>query len=333
MKRRPLRRAQYSQMLIFLASMGGPVLGGPTVASAQEVKVDGIVYDAGRAIPLEHAVVGFPELEKWDLTDESGMFTLEGVTTGTFRFIVLRRGYYMADQDLTVTEPLEIAVEMTEEEEGARLDVGSVIGVVRDQESGRPVDQVEVRAEPTGQEVRTNRQGRFDISGISAGALQLTLVRIGYEPRVDTIAAFPGATFDLSITMSQQPIQLEPLIVTVRPRFLEAAGFYRRARLGGGHRMDRDAIERRAPVDLTQLLQTVPGVRLGRGEFGETVLLSSRGGGGCELTVWVDGMRMMGIDINHFLPHHVEAVEVYVGVNVPARYYDDCGVLLIWTRR
>jgi hypothetical protein len=306
----------------------------PQLVAAQETfTVRGMVVNEAENIPLQYAVVGIPELEIWDLSDESGVFELEGVQEGVFRFIALRRGYHMALEAVNFEGPMEFVVDLAEEDPDAPLGNGNLVGQVVDQESGRPVDGVEIRLLPTEQTATADAQGRFEIEDITSGALQIELRRIGYEPRIDTIAAFPGVTLELTISMAARPIVLEPMVVTVRSRHLEAAGFYRRARsAAGGRQFTREDIERRNAFELTQMFDVIPSVRAERDGFGDWVLRSTRGDR-CELSVWIDGMRTPGFDINTYPVDWVEAMEVYVGAFVPGEYYDPCGVVLIWTRQ
>ena len=74
------------------------------------------------------------------------------------------------------------------------------------------------------------------------------------------------------------------------------------------------------------------GVRVGRGDWGEVALTSSRGRG-CQLSTWLDDVNMPGFDIDTYPWEAVAAMETYVGSQVPPRYNDSCGVLLIWSAR
>jgi hypothetical protein len=306
----------------------------PQLLAAQETfTVRGMVVNQEQNIPLQYAVVGIPELEIWDLSDEAGVFELEGVQEGVYRFIALRRGYNMAIEAVNFEGPMEFIVDLAEEDQDAPLGNGNLVGQVVDQVSGRPVDGVEILLVPTEQTATADAQGRFEIEDITSGALQIELRRVGYEPRIDTIAAFPGVTLELTISMAAQPVVLEPMVVTVRSRHLEAAGFYRRARsAAGGRQFTRVDIERRNPFELTQMFDVIPSVRADRDAFGDWVLRSTRGDR-CELSVWIDGMRTPGFSINTYPVDWVEALEVYVGAFVPGEFYDPCGVVLIWTRQ
>jgi hypothetical protein len=302
----------------------------PGVAAAQEFTVSGTVINKETGEPLQYAVVGIPELRIWDLSSETGAFTLEGVQPGVYRFIANRRGYFLTDLNLRLDGPVEFEVQLTPEDPNEPVLSGAIIGIIRDQTSGEPVDGVEITVEPTEQEARTDSQGRFEIRDISAGALRLTFRRIGYQPRVDTVASFPGVSLDLQLTMSAQAIQLDPLIVTARAAYLEANGFFRRARDRRGRQYAPDEVERLGYPDFTRLF-VIPGARVERGRMGQQVLMNTRDN--CEFTVWIDGSPVPGIGLDEINASWVEAVEVYSGLDTPPGFSDRCGVILVWSKQ
>jgi len=145
-------------------------------------------------------------------------------------------------------------------------------------------------------------------------------------------------------------------------------GFYRRKARGWGIQLDREAIEAKAPVQVTDILLNLPGVRvIGTGGNTYTVVMVGQaprlpapsaqapspggvrnpnrqpelaGGGGCPISYWVDGIRFYPDDrrgINEIIVSDVEAVEVYRRASeTPAEFLDSdsrCGVVVIWTKR
>jgi hypothetical protein len=315
--------------LVWGTGLGLLLAAVPPTAGAQEgYTVTGRVLDEATNEPLQYAVVGIPELEVWDLTDETGEYVLEGVQKGTYRFLVLRRGYYMVAENIRFDRSGEVGVTLAPQRRERPLGPGRLVGVVIDHESRRPVEDVEILVEPTDQSVRTDPDGYFEISDISAGALRLTFRRIGYEPRVDTLAAFPGVTLDLEVEMAVRPIVLEPIVVSALMPHLDAGGYYRRSRQGRGWQFPPEEVETQ-PV-LAWLFRSIPSVRISEGRMGQQVLISTRDQ--CELEVYMDGVRTPGLGLEEIPPSWVLAVEVYVGMNVPPEYMDPCGVVLLWMR-
>ncbi len=317
-----------SAALAFLMLGVAPKVG---YTQADGFTVTGTVVDQRNGAPLQYAVVGVPGQRTWDLSDEAGAFTLEGVQPGRFRFIVLRRGYYYPDRDVTFAKGVDLRVEMTPEDESTPVGPGRVVGRVLDQASGRPIGGATVRLLPTGQEARANGQGRFTISDVSAGALLFQVRQLGFQERSDTIAVLPGITTDVTVTLGAGALPLDPITIFGRSPFLEARGFYRRS-MGSGWQANRSAIEAEDPFDLERVFCRVSGVQMERDQFGGAILTSTRGSS-CPLAVYVDGIRAPGFDLNSLPPDAVEALEVYQGINVPAEYSNSCGVVLIWMRR
>ena len=140
--------------------------------------------------------------------------------------------------------------------------------------------------------------------------------------------------------MSTQPIELEPITVVVRSRFLEQSGFYRRAERSFGRQFTRDDLEKIDPFITSDVLRRVSGIRL---EFDpqnqDRVFATSRRStsfsqGPCVLPVYVDDVRQFEFDLNQIPAEWIEAMEVYQGIATPAQYNrDGCGAVLIWTQR
>ncbi len=159
---------------------------------------------------------------------------------------------------------------------------------------------------------------------------------------------------DVEILLATEPIELPPISVEARSRWLAIQGFYdRREDALSGHVITRADIERRNPTQLDDLLNNVPGVRIHRMGLGNTSIRFNRSHtmrpgsdplGGCEPQIWLDGQRYMDKvdlqrgDISHverlnfITPAAIEAIEIYVG-NPPIRFNHVCGAVLIWTRR
>ncbi len=307
------------------------------VAAAQQpastFAVTGRVIDSESGSGLQYAVVGFPELETWALTDESGAFDLAVGALGTYSIMVVKRGYYFVDSPLSLTGVVDLDIQLYSERADNPVGPGRLIGRVRDAENGEPIGNATLRIVPTGQETETDRDGRFLISDISAGAVLLVFEREGYETRQDTFVALPGVTLALDVQMSIDPIVLEGLDVAVWPRFLEAEGFYRRAERGIGHRFGNRALEENNVFRLSDVFRTVPRVRVGRAPNGVTVMMAQgRGTSRCVMGTYVDGMRMPGMDLDIFPLEAMQAVEIYVGMDAPFEFDHPCGVVLIWTK-
>lgn len=161
----------------------------------------------------------------------------------------------------------------------------------------------------------------------------------------------------VTFSLAPKPLALEAIEVEVERRSLPLArqGFYDRALQTGGHFVDPREIERRAPIEISDLLRTVPGLRIiennGMAGFRGYPMMSyalrsqlegSRGP--CFPRVYVDGAvaeqggnHMPFSDFDELVPAvDLVGMEVYRSpAETPAQYagLTACGVILLWTRQ
>lgn len=215
---------------------------------------------------------------------------------------------------------------------------GRVVGQVVEQRRGTPIRDVELRIQGTSLVRTTDSGGRFLFEAVPPGLRVLEVSHMGYQARLDSIQVLPDETLELLVSLAPEPLALDPLVVSVRSKVLEAAGFYRRRTQGlSGFHITRDQIEARGSVRLSDLFVGVPGLQLAQrdGVMGP-VLVSPRGtllgSGTCTPSVWLDGVLTTIIDLDDIHPNQVEGMEIYRGAGTPLRFNDPCGAILIWTR-
>jgi hypothetical protein len=105
-----------------------------------------------------------------------------------------------------------------------------------------------------------------------------------------------------------------------------------------GFFLDQEQIQRLRPSRLTDILRTVPGLRVSYSNDGE-VVSSSRGTGGDCVQYILDDMPWQSAspgDINQFVNgSEIVAAEIYQASNVPAQYsrgMQSCTTIVLWTR-
>jgi len=104
--------------------------------------------------------------------------------------------------------------------------------------------------------------------------------------------------------------------------------------------MDPDMVAHRNANRFTDLLTTVPGIRVVNGGQGQVGLVSTRNAGGNScVTVWMDGAEWKQLDagdLDSFVrPGEVSAIETYPGSNVPAQFTtigSNCAAVVVWTK-
>ncbi len=112
---------------------------------------------------------------------------------------------------------------------------------------------------------RADEDGVFRIRVPKAGVYMVRARRLGYRAWIDGPLEL-GEDEDLQVEFHLRRVatELDPIEVTANAdvRYLNAVGFYTRQRSDFGHFVTRDQIQRRQAHRMTDLVATVPGVRL-----------------------------------------------------------------------
>lgn len=265
------------------------------------------------------------------MAGEDGSFSLGDLRRGTYRLIVSRRGYRTSQGDLTVVRRGSLRLELVPETGTDSLSLGQVTGKVTDLETGRPLASASVAILPEGSAQLTDNEGRFRFPVVSSGSHVLKADALGYQPREDPIGVADGVTLHVGIPLSPRPLALAGITVTVRSRFLESAGFYRRGEAAyNGHQWTAAELSDIDPILLEDVITTVLGVRQRRSPAGQKVYQGRRG---CRMQVYIDDVRMDDFDLDKLEPGFVEALEVYHGnqAEIPPGY-GTCGVIFVWLK-
>ena len=222
----------------------------------------------------------------------------------------------------------------------AQQSVGAVSGTVRDS-GGTPVMSVEVRAGKLPVWTRTDSAGVYRLGGLAAGKTQLLFRRLGFEPTTkDVVVSANAQTVD--VTMEQLPAEMAALITEASTRVREMLrDFWHRREQGYGHFVTRAEIEDRQPMNLSDMMRSIPGMQLvPKLVGGEATLRFARNAGGhdCPPQYFIDGVMARGFNIDDMPPSDVEGIEIYPGVStVPPQFKSvtgtsACGVVVIWSR-
>lgn len=189
----------------------------------------------------------------------------------------------------------------------------------------------------------TDSTGAFRLDLDSAGTYVLRAVHIGYATTdVGDIDVDSAEEIEVELSMGTEAIPMNPLhVVARRPgRFGRLAEYYDRVewsrKSGWGSIITREEIENRFASQTSDLLRTVPSVRIGARS--NEVLITR--GGGCTPAVYIDGVHMnregQALVDDYVHPSSIEGIEIYRGVaGAPVQYQDrrGCGSILIWTRQ
>lgn len=334
-----------------VACEGGELLGCSSIRGVGQVGVDalanqffktGRVGNAETGEPLSDAIIEVPDLGVQVISGAAGRFALAGLLPpGRYPLSAERAGYERLDGELVVPGNPEFLVLMTPAYLVDPLAQGGVSGRVTEEGRERGLTAVDITVlGQTPVRALSNNRGRFNLRGLQPGLTEIRFTRLGYAPRTATLIVQPGRTVELAATMSTRPIELEPITVVVRSRFLVQSGFYRRAERAFGRQFTRDDLEKIDPFMTSDVLRRVPGIHLQFDALNpDVVVATSRRGtsfsrGRCVLPVYVDDVRQWEFDLNQIPAEWIEAMEVYQGIGTPAQYNrDGCGAVLIWTQR
>jgi hypothetical protein len=241
----------------------------------------------------------------------------------------------------------------------APIHAQQIHGVVLEDVTRRPLALVELTVldgnKPIGKVV-SDTSGHFEAQLSKSGAFKLIASRLGYKTFTsERVEVGRDELVDMEIFLAVNAIPLEPLRVTARSQveseFLTSVGYYDRQKQGIGHFLSGVQIEKRNAVVLSEVLTSVPGVKLLRADRGVTKRSEITFGRGavamrqCVPAVFIDGAlaRMGGqprpndLPLDDWvMPRDIEAVELYHGAaSAPPMFNQQaqCGVVAIWTKR
>lgn len=219
--------------------------------------------------------------------------------------------------------------------------VGAISGTVRDS-AGTPVPGVEVVLLQRPGAVYSDSLGKFRFVDVPSGKRALHFRRLGFEPKSLDTNVTQGQTLALAVVLDPFATEIEGMTVEeLAHRRQILSDFYDRKSRGFGHFITRDQIEKRGPMNLSDMMRMVPGARIVplQGTSQATLRFSrAQGGRDCPPQYWVDGVKAWNLNIDDIVPQDVEGIEVYEGAStVPPQFNTRegttiCGVVLIWTR-
>jgi len=217
---------------------------------------------------------------------------------------------------------------------------GTLTGHVRDP-AGFGVASAEVRIAGGSTATVTDASGAFRIHGVPAGLVNVSARRIGFRPGSNDVNVGNGQTLDVTVVVDFTPLQLETVTVTARREPFDArlAGFRLRSQKHVGTFITRERIEASSSSNFSDLLRSVPGVRVGTVNHGFQNSVRFRGAD-CAPVVFIDGFPATAgeFDVDVIDPASVEGLEIYMDMlTVPPEFVapralEHCGVIAVWSR-
>lgn len=223
-----------------------------------------------------------------------------------------------------------------------------------------PLAGVEVTILRDALSATTDTAGRFLLRAVSPGKHMVRVRRIGFLPQYLSVTLRAGERREVAIVLAPGVYQLPDIETSELPsKPIEYAyttkydEFFRRQRIGLGHYISRQDIDRKSAGETADLLMGIPGVVVIPGAPGirrTSVRIRT-----CQkVSVWLDGVELQTYGSNggssigrskeledataelldRILPIQIEMIEVYAGpAQMPAEAVgNSCAAIMIWTR-
>lgn len=193
-------------------------------------------------------------------------------------------------------------------------------------------------------EVATGPNGRFRITGLTAGRYLLFVRRIGYTPTSSAVELSGGDTVRVWLALQRATPTLDSVRVVAASMPTRLAEFEARRKAGDGQFMNQADIEKLNLVAAPDLLQHFMSVSVGTGVAINRRTLPTKV---CPFQFFIDGVAVPTprLDTDLPSPKELAGIEVYANsAAVPLQYktfgggarnrYGGgfCGVILLWTR-
>jgi hypothetical protein len=221
-----------------------------------------------------------------------------------------------------------------------QLGTGGINGTVRDS-FGLAVGGAQVTLAGSEMRVESDERGEFKLAKASAGMLTIRVRRIGFRPDSMQVLVMAGRSIPVEIVLARVAVEMRPVVVLGRREIGgRLGGFYDRKLRGTGHFITRDQIDKRNPINTTDLFRTIPGARVESSSMARNAIRFR--GSRCAPLTWLDGMPLYAgeFDLDALDPRSVEGIEIYSGpATVPAQFSGNrsmssaCGTVIIWSRQ
>lgn len=216
----------------------------------------------------------------------------------------------------------------------------ALVGTVTDS-GGLPIFGAEVTIRGGAARAVTDDGGVFRLQDVPSGVVTLQARRLGFVPVSVEVKPAANQLEQIHLVLAALPAILKPVTVaTTRVRYTgRLAGYYQRLeKRNSGYFITREQINQASSRQLTQLLQTAPGITPIRARGGVSGVRMR--GRNCWPLVWLDGVPMPSgeVDLDSFSPATLHGIELYSGsTTAPAKYMlngtaNSCGTILLWSR-
>lgn len=224
----------------------------------------------------------------------------------------------------------------------------SLMGIVRDDSTARPLEGVEVVINGTPHRALTNADGRYQLGGLPAGLYQVIFRAVGHVPvRMDVLLT-DGESTRANAMLVRSDVVLETIIVAGEPMRevgLAERGFDERRRMGLGRFIGPAELRESEHLRVVDILRRHGVTVMPVPKRGKVVYLAyhptrrnAAGQLNCPMVTYLDGVLVEIEDLQTDV--HISSlagIEVYRGgAQLPVQFSGaqaQCGVVVLWTRR
>jgi hypothetical protein len=162
--------------------------------------------------------------------------------------------------------------------------------IVTDEMTQEPIVGAQVGLKKSRMGALTDSLGIVRLTGLPAGRDTLVVRFVGYSPLSTIIELQPGVTTEAQFALRKEVAELPTVTVRGRNRPSPGPGFENRQRMGFGHFVTREDIERYSPTQSSDILRQVPGVHLVPIRGGGYQVRFTRSTSRCRVQYYIDNL-------------------------------------------
>ena len=170
-------------------------------------RVTGTVSNAGTGAPLSNATVAVTGTDLSTTTNNTGDFTLNGLSPGSQTLTISQSGFNTATKAVTVVAGTSVSAGTIALTPLPPI-VDPVTGTVTNATNGLPIPSASVRIVNTNLQSTTNTNGSFTINDVPVGPRTVEASATGFIANSVTVNVVPGQTQPVGISLS--PVILAP---------------------------------------------------------------------------------------------------------------------------
>jgi carboxypeptidase family protein len=212
-------------------------------------------------------------------------------------------------------------------------------GIVADAH-GQPMVGATIDIDGVADEARTNASGRFSLAAVPTGSRTMAIRTIGYAPLFQPITVLQDRNDEVQVTMVATALAAATITGRQNVSHLQL-DFEQRKREGFG--TFKDSTEIASHTSIRSVFQGIPSVTITGTDVTSFDLFTpglsintTNAAAGCEMNVFIDGIREDTGVLISLAKSQIAAIEVYVRQEMaPGQYMNtmnNCGVVLVWTK-